>query len=58
MNACSDGSTHHFEPRYDTKQRVEEKSIRAFEREITPVLEDKIYLFDICTKCGITVTRQ
>ena len=55
--ACMDSGPHHFEPRYDTKQRVENMSARVLETHLTPVLEDKVYLYDICTKCGITVKR-
>jgi len=58
MDKCIDGLTHKFEPRYDTKQRVEEIATSrdscgmATRSASSPVLEDKIFIYDICTKCG------
>jgi hypothetical protein len=60
MNECKPGK-HKFEPRYD---RVDSPYTRTINTEtinpkaIIEALKDKIYIYDICVRCGKTVRKD
>ena len=61
-------SEHTFEPRYDEIEELDhiarDKAIKFYQEDsASPMLDDcflkkKVYILDICTKCGMTVFRK
>lgn len=63
---CNTYDEHKFEPRYDEEEKIDQlaldKGIKFWKEdgtafEIDGKLKSKIYLFDICIRCGTKITK-
>jgi len=63
---CNTYDEHKFEPRYDEEEKIDQvaldKGIKFWKEnrtafQVDSKLKSKIYLFDICTRCGTKILK-
>jgi len=57
-HGCLDNGPHNFEARYDIRFPPHLANIRTGDKEVVEAFKEKIYIHDICTKCGAVVKRE
>lgn len=57
-SADSQAGNHQFEARYDEQPNLHFKNVSLERGDPHSILYYKVYVHDICTRCGRTVRRQ